>query len=116
MALFVPVFLLADPSNTLLNPDEMFSTIFNGAGTEEIWKLSAAGGFPGAHCSLQYIGKSDSWAMPAINLGCSVGLWGLLPAIAIQILRERNWLDAILGLALAALICLSMLGVISIAA
>ena len=54
---------------------------------------------------------SDSWAQIAISLGCSVGLWALLPTVVIQYFKEKNFVWATLGLLFIALIVLSILGV-----
>jgi hypothetical protein len=76
--------------------------------------MSKAGGFPGAHFFLSYPGAPDAWAMFGISLGCSVGLWGLIPAIVIQIKKEKNWFEAVIGIILALLILLSMLGILAL--
>jgi len=114
-ALFVPVWILADPGNNVLNPNIIFSAIFEGASPEEVWAHSISGGFPGAHFYLEYITKADSWALLFANIGCGVGLFGLVPAAAYQAIKERDWFCAVLGAVLAALIFLSMIGVLSIA-
>jgi hypothetical protein len=51
--------------------------------------------------------------MFAINLGCSAGLWGLLPAVVLQIGREKNYFEAIAGILLALLILFSMAGILA---
>jgi len=112
-ALFVPVFILVNPKNNILNPNLIFGAIFNGAAPAEIWKLSETGAFPGAHYYLQYITKPDSWAMLAVTLGCSVGLWAVIPAVVYQIFKEKDYFCATAGTILAALIFFSMIGVLS---
>jgi uncharacterized membrane protein YfcA len=103
-ALFVPLAILINPSNNLLNPNMIFRAILDGAAPADIWSMSSTGSFPGGFYFLKYLTQADSWAQFAINLGCSVGLWGLIPAIAIQLIKEKEWFYALLGTILALLI------------
>jgi hypothetical protein len=114
MALFMPILILAFSNANILNPNRIFGAIFSGASPDEIWALSSTGKFPGAHFYLQYPFAPDAWALFAINLGCSVGLWGLLPAVGYQFFKEKNYFDAIGGILLALLILFSMTGVLGL--
>jgi hypothetical protein len=114
MSLFMPIFVLVFSDANILNPNRIFAAIFSGATPADIWALGSTGTFPGAHFYFQYPGAPDAWAMFGINLGCSVGLWGLLPAIGYQIFREKNYLEAIGRILLALLILLSMAGVLAL--
>ncbi len=111
LALFIPLAILIDPSNNILNPNLIFRAILDGATPADIWAMSATGGFPGGHYYLCFLTQADSWAQFAINLGCSVGIWGLIPTVAIQLIKEKNWFYAFIGILLAFLILLAMLGV-----
>jgi hypothetical protein len=111
-ALFIPVFILAHPSNNMLNPNKIFGAIFSGATPAEIWSASSAGAFPGAHFYLRFPWLTDSWAQLFINIGCAVGLFGLVPAVIIQVFKEKDWFCAILGVILALFIFLSMTGIL----
>jgi len=113
-ALFVPIFILANPSNNVLNPNIVFDAIFAGATPAEIWELSVSGSFPGAHFYLDHITKADSWAMLFIVIGCGFGFFGLVPAVMYQVMKERDWFCAIFGTILAALIFFSIIGVLSV--
>jgi hypothetical protein len=113
MSLFAPLFILGFPGN-VLNPNRIFAAIFSGASPAEIWAMSPAGTFPGVHFYLRYPGAPDAWAAFAINLGCSVGLWGLLPAIVLQFAKEKNYLEATAGVLLALLILLSVTGILAL--
>jgi hypothetical protein len=113
MSLFAPVLILGFPGN-VLNPNRIFAAIFQGAGPAEIWAMSSAGTFPGAHFYLRFPGAPDAWAAFVINLGCSVGLWGLLPAIVLQFTKEKDYFEAIAGVLLALLILLSMTGILAL--
>jgi hypothetical protein len=110
MSLFMPVFILAFSGANILNPNRIFAAIFSGASPGEIWSISPAGNFPGAHFYVQFPRAPDAWAMFAVNLGCSVGLWGLLPALGYQIVKEKNYFEALAGIFLALLILLAMVG------
>jgi hypothetical protein len=98
----------------VLNPNKVFSAIFSGAKPDAIWGMASTGIFPGAHFYLRHISSPDAWAMLGINLGCSVGLWGLVPAVMYQAVKEKNWFEAIAGLCLILLILFSMLGILSL--
>jgi hypothetical protein len=113
MSLFAPLLILGFSGN-VLNPNRIFAAIFSGANPAEIWGMSPTGTFPGAHFYLQYPGAPDAWAMCAINLGCSAGLWGLLPAIVLQFVKEKNYFEAIAGILLALLIFFSMVGILAL--
>lgn len=115
-SLLIPVFLIAMPQKSILNPNLIFTEIFNGASPEEIWSMSATGGFPGAHLYFSYPSIIDSYAMLVINVGCAVGAFALIPTVIYQIVKEKDWFSAIAGFALLMLITLSMLGILSIPA
>lgn len=111
LALFAPLLIMINPSANVLNPNKIFQAIFNGGDTNAIWALAEGGKFPGAHYYLTNMNWSDSWAEIAIALGCSVGLWAMIPTVAIEFFKEKNWKWAALGIVFIALIVLSMLGV-----
>lgn len=111
-ALFVPIFVLANPANNVLNPNTIFGAIFNGASPSEIWAISSTGGFPGTHFYLQNILAADSWAMLVVNIGCAVGLIAVVPAVLIQFFKEKDRVCACLGTVMAALIVCAMTGVL----
>jgi hypothetical protein len=113
-AFFVPIFILANPANNVLNPNLIFGAIFAGASPDEVWSLSLTGTFPGAHFYLNHLTKADSWAMLFIAIGCAFGLFGLVPAVVYQIKVERDWFCAGFGICICALIFLSVIGVLSI--
>ena len=111
-ALVTPVFILARPANNVLNPNLVFDAIFRGASPKEIWEYTEAGVFPGAHYYIEYFNKADSLAMLLIVIGCSIVLFGLIPAIIHQVFVEKDWFCAFFGSLIVGLIILSMLGVI----
>ena len=112
-AFFTPIFILANPSNNVLNPNMVFGAIFAGATPAEVWAYSVSGTFPGAHFYLSYMTKADSWAMIFTVIGCGFGLFGLIPAMVYQV-REKDWFCAILCIIITILIFLSVIGVLII--
>jgi hypothetical protein len=114
MSLFMPILILAFSEANVLNPNRIFTAIFSGARPDAIWAMSSGGAFPGGHFYLTHPFSPDAWAMLGVNLGCSVGLWGLIPAIGYQFFKEKNYLDAAGGVLLALLILLSMTGVLAL--
>lgn len=111
-ALFIPVFVLANPANNLLNPNTIFGAIFNGASPNEIWGRSVFGAFPGTNAFLQNLTKTDSWAMLIVDIGCAAGLVAVIPAVIIQFFKEKERLSACLGTVMIGLIICAMIGVI----
>ncbi|MEA4950256.1 MAG: sulfite exporter TauE/SafE family protein [Petrimonas sp.] len=111
-ALFIPVFVLANPANNLLNPNTIFGAIFNGATPNEIWGTSVFGAFPGMNAFILNLTKTDSWAMLIVNIGCAVGLIAVIPAVMIQFFKEKERLSACLGTVMIGLIICAMIGVI----
>jgi hypothetical protein len=114
MSLFMPIVILLFSDANVLNPNRIFAAIFSGAKPADIWAMASGGTFPGTHFYLHHPGAPDAWAMFGVNLGCSVGLWGLLPAIGYQIGKEKNYPEAVAGILLALLILLSMTGVLAL--
>ena len=100
IALFAPIFILIDGNNNVLNPNVIFGAIFNGASADEIWALSSTSAFPGAHYYFQFPQSADAWAMFGVNIGCAVALWGVAPAVVLQLFKEKDYFYAILGLVL----------------
>jgi len=113
IAIITPVFIFADSSHNILDPNTSLNSVLGGEKPEDIWALSTTGAFPGAHYYLNFISKADSWAMISVSLICSISLWGLIPAIIVQVRTEKNYFTAGIGTLLALLIILSMTGVLS---
>lgn len=112
LALFAPLLIMINPAQNMLNPNKIFEAIFNGGNPSAIWALSQTGSYPGNHYYLTNMALSDSWAEISIALGCSVGLWALLPTVAIQFFKEKKVFWGLMGLVLIVLIVLAMFGVI----
>ncbi|MEG1525588.1 MAG: sulfite exporter TauE/SafE family protein [Clostridia bacterium] len=111
-ALFIPVFVLANPANNLMNPNTIFGALFHCASPNEIWRTSAFGVFPGINAFFQNLTKTDSWAMLIVGIGCAAGLVAVIPAVILQFLKEKERLAACLGTVMIGLIVCAMIGVI----
>lgn len=111
-ALFVPISILINPSANYLNPNIIFRTIFDGGKAAEIWASSSTGTFAGVHCFINGMSQPDAVAQLILNIGNAVGLWAVIPAIIIQLIKEKETLYALLGAAFGVLIILAMLGII----
>lgn len=114
LALVTPVLVLMFPEQNSLNPNVIFDAIFNGATTDEIWAMSQTGAFLGGHSYLTHPGLMDSWALFAINFGCAVGLFATIPAVIIQVFKEKDYFYAILGVIFIILVFLPMVGIITV--
>jgi len=114
-ALFAPVFIMLNPSANALNPNVVFTAIFDGQSPDEIWGYSPEGEFLGWINALQNFSFADSWAMMVIVVGCAFGLFGLLPAVFYQAFKEKDRFCAVIGLVIITLICLSAIGILDIA-
>ena len=109
IALLSPVLILWRPDANVLDPNSIFASIWQGEGVEQIWSM-AQSGFPGGHFYLRNFFAGDSLGQFGIALGCSVALWGLIPA-TISYFREKDYLYASMGTFIAILIVIAMLGV-----
>jgi len=114
LALLIPILILLKPNSNLLNPNLILGAIFSGASISEIWGMSLTGIFPGAHYCLTNLTRPDSWASLSINLGCSVALWAIIPAVFFQLFKEKDNFSAVLGFIFASLLFLSIIGFLSI--
>ena len=106
-----PVISLASPEKNILNPYNLFNSIFDGKSAEEVWQ-DVGGGFPGGHFYLSYFTYGDGFTQFGLALGCSVAIWALFGAM-IAYLRKKQYLFAILGFWVAFLAAVSMTGIVS---
>jgi len=106
-----PVISVAFPDNNVMNPYKLFNAIFQGKDAATVWQ-EVGGGFPGGHFYLQKMTFGDGFTMLGIALGCSVALWALLLS-AVEYAKEKTYLYVGLSLWVAALVALSMIGIVS---
>jgi len=107
-----PVISIAAPENNVLNPYYLFNAIFDGREADEIWSEIGGGEITGGHFYLKHITFGDGFTQFGLALGCGCALWGLLAA-AMAYLKEKNFIYVVLAIWVAALILLSMLGIVS---
>jgi hypothetical protein len=69
------------------------------------------GEFPGGHFYLKNFTYGDGFTQFGLALGCSVALWALIAA-AVAYAADRIYLYVILALWVAALVALSMIGIV----
>jgi len=105
-----PVIAMYSVEDNVLNPHYLFASIFDGKDSQTIWE-EVGGGFPGGHFYLDHFTSGDGFTQFGLALGCSCAIWGLLAA-AFCYLRDKNYLYMFLGLWVALLIFLSMIGIV----
>ncbi len=105
-----PVIILFNPANNMLNPTLLFSEIWKGANAEAIW-TTVGSGLQEGHFYLSHLNTGDGFTQLGVALGCSVALWGLIPAM-IQFIREKDYTFAVFCLVSSALILTAMLGIV----
>jgi hypothetical protein len=116
IALLTPVFILIFPHSNILNPTLIFDAIFEGKKSAEIWEAAGVPYKSGDFWKL-FMGRfftPDGIAMFGVVLGCSVTLWGLIPALW-QFIKKKNFLFVGVSLFVMALITLAMSGLVQMA-
>ena len=116
ITLITPVLILMFPHRNLLNPALIFNAIFEGKKSSEIWEAAGVVFKPGDFWKLFFgnILKPDGFATLGLVLGCSVTLWGLVPAIW-QFFKKKEYFYVCVSLFVAALITLAMSGLVNMA-
>jgi hypothetical protein len=107
---------LAFPGRSVLDPHYLFSAIWQGKSSRQVWE-AAGGGFPGAHFWLRSLPAPDAIVQLGIVLAASsAGIAFIATAVAWfgRKRREPGW--AILVLLDAAIILFAALGIIQVAA
>lgn len=107
-----PVISIAAPENNVLNPYYLFNAIFDGQEAHQIWAEIGNGETEGGHFYLKHFTYGDGFTQFGLALGCGCALWGLIAA-ALAFLKEKNFIYVVLAIWVAALIFLSLLGIVS---
>ena len=105
-----PVISVASPDNNVLNPYKLFESIFQGNDAQTVWK-EVGGEFPGGHFYLKNLTYGDGFTQFGLALGCSVALWALI-ACAFAYASDKTYIYVALSLWVAALVALSMVGIV----
>ena len=104
LALFVPVIILINPSNNVLNPNQILNAILGGASPNEIWGMSSMGAFPGTHYFFVFCLCLTAGLNSALIWGAALGFGHLYRRSLFSYLRKRTgftrFLDLFLRLSL----------------
>ena len=116
ISLTAPVLILAFPGNNLSNPNLVFAAIFEGKRPAEIWAVAGVAFESNGFWKLFSMNffTPDGFAFFGITLGCSVTLWGLIPAVW-QFIKKKQYLYVCVSLFVMALISLAMSGLVNMA-
>jgi len=116
ISLLAPVLILMFPRSNILNPNIVFTAIFQGKNPAEIWEAAGVSFQPGDFWNM-FLGNfftPDGIATFGVALGCSVTLWALIPAIR-QFVKEKEYFYVCVSLFIMSLIVLAMSGLVTIA-
>jgi hypothetical protein len=105
-----PVISVASPDKNVLNPYKLFNAIFEGKDAQTVWQ-EVGGEFPGGHFYFKHFTYGDGFTQFGLALGCSVALWALIAA-AFAYASDKIYLYVILAVWVAALVALSMIGIV----
>lgn len=110
-----PVIALAAVDNNVMNPHFLFASIFDGNTADVVWK-EVGGGFPGGHFWIDNIINGDGFTQLGVVLGCASALPALVATALVYVFKrkERSFTWVLISLVIAALVTISMLGVISV--
>ncbi len=116
ISLVAPVFILLFPKANTLNPNLIFSAIFEGKKASEIWTIAGVPFEQGSYWTLFFrdIFTPDGFATFGIALGCSVTAWALIPAVVIFI-KKKEYLYSGICIFVFCITMLAMSGIINMA-
>ena len=108
-----PVMILAFPENNVLNPQHVFTSIWEGSNPAGVWQNEGAT-FPGAHFWFNHLNRGDGLTQIGIVLGGVCAGFALLGA-AIGYLRgkPRSYGWAVLCILTCIMIILAAMGIYS---
>jgi hypothetical protein len=106
-----PILAIAFPDRNVLNPEFLFSTIWQGKKPDAVWQ-TVGGGFPGGHFWIHNLTYGDGIVQFGLVLGCScAGIALLGTAIAYLKERPRSYGWTVLCLVISTLIALAAAGI-----
>ena len=110
-----PVIALLSVDGNVGNPHYLFASIFEGNTAEVVWE-EVAGEFPGGHFWLGNMSAGDGFSQLGLVLGCACALPALIATAMVFLLKkgERSFVWVFLPLMIAALVTISILGVVSV--
>ena len=106
-----PIVAIAFPNRNLLNPEFLFSTIWQGEKPEAVWQ-TVGGGFPGGHFWIHNLTYGDGIIQFGLVLGCScAGIALLGTAISYIMEKPRSYGWAVVTFLVATMVFLSAVGI-----
>ena len=116
ITLIAPVFILVFSEQNILNPTLIFGAIFEGKNPAGIWEAAGVPFKSGDFWNLflRNFFTPDGFATLGLTLGCSVTLWGLIPAV-LQFFKKKEYFYVCVSLFVMALITLAMSGLVNMA-
>jgi hypothetical protein len=111
ICILAPLLTMAFPQRNVLDPQFLFSTIWQGAKPEVVWQ-TASGGFPGGHFWVNHLLYGDGIMQFGIVLGSSAAGIALLGAV-IAFLRQKpkDYFWVSLSLIICIMIFLAAIGI-----
>jgi len=110
-----PVIALVSVDGNVGNPHFLFASIFDGNTAEVVWE-EVAGEFPGGHFWQSNLVAGDGFTQLGLAIGCA----SAMPALIITALvfafkkKERSFIWVFFSLVIAALVTISVLGVVNL--
>jgi len=103
------------PHSNLLNPNLVFTAIFEGNNPAGIWEAAGVPFQPGDFWKLFWnnLFTPEGFATFGMVLGCSVAFWALIPAVW-QFGKKKEYFYVCVSLFIMSLIALAMSGLVNI--
>jgi hypothetical protein len=111
ICIFAPVLSVAFPENNVLDPQFLFSTIWEGAKPDTVWQ-AANSGFPGGHFWMNHMTYGDGITQFGIVLGgCCAGVALFGTAIAYLKQKPKSYGWALLSIIISMMVFLAAIGI-----
>ena len=110
-----PMIAILFVDGNFMNPHYLFASIFKGNTADAVWE-EVAGGFPGGHFWLDNIATGDGFTQFGLVIGCGCALPALMATAMVYLLKrkERSYIWVLFSLGIAALITISILGIVNV--
>ena len=110
-----PVIALLAVDGNVGNPHYLFASIFEGNTAEVVWE-EVAGEFPGGHFWLGNLATGDGFTQLGLVIGCACALPALIATFLVFSLKkkERSFIWVFFSLVIAALVTISLLGIVNV--
>ena len=110
-----PIIAMLSMDGNVMNPHYLFASIFKGNTANAVWE-EVAGEFPGGHFWLDNIATGDGFTQLGLVIGCGSALPALMATAMVYLFKkkERSYIWVLFSLGIAALISISILGIVNI--